>query len=73
MAQDDRPWDEVAAELVANGVDADVAAEMAVDAVMAREPVQAPRGLFWAAGFCGGEGGCEGFCGGCSCNPRRGE
>lgn len=71
MAQDDRSWDEVAAELVANGVDADIAAEMAVDAAMAREPAPAPRDLFWAARFCKGEGGCEGYCGGCSDNPRR--
>jgi len=69
----DRPWDEVAAELVANGWDADTAAEQAVDAAMAREPAPAPRGQFWAASFCTAEeGGCEGGCGSCPCNPRRG-
>lgn len=71
MAQT-KPWDEVAAEIQAHGVDADTAAEMAVDAAMAREPAPAPRGPFWAAGFCTAtEGGCEGGCGSCRCNPRR--
>lgn len=54
---DNTPWDEVAAGMVANGVDANVAAEMAIDAAMARETGRIrPRNTNGFVGACSLDG-----------------